>query len=99
MARRANLPNLTEFKIMEEEESFLLLDYKLYFNGQPEKDLWSSIITKLKTSLDNFVSKNLSFKRRILIANSLILSCIWYTAYILPPSKKQISEINPLITL
>ena len=98
IARRANLPDMDNYKIVEEQDAFTLLGYEIYPNGQPKKDLWPSTITKLKNSLNNLASRNLSFKGRILIANSLIISRIWYTAYILPPNKKQVSEINSLIT-
>ena len=45
------------------------------------------------------MQRNLSLKGKILIAKSLIISRIWYTAYLLPPNRKQITEINRLITL
>ncbi|CAG8774656.1 869_t:CDS:2, partial [Ambispora leptoticha] len=36
---------------------------------------------------------------KILVANSLILARIWYAAYLLPPNRKQVAEINRLITI
>ncbi|CAG8771408.1 27227_t:CDS:1, partial [Dentiscutata erythropus] len=56
-----------------------------------------STITKLKNTLFKLAARNLSFKSRILIAKSLILFHIWYTAYILSPRKKQISKTNDLM--
>jgi len=75
------------------------LGYNILTNGQPKKDLWTTTINKLKKSLDKLLNRNLSFKGKILIAKSLILSKIWYSAYLLPPSKKQVAEINRIMTL
>ncbi|CAG8654574.1 27496_t:CDS:2, partial [Dentiscutata erythropus] len=72
----------------------------LYIQEEKEfKNLWTDTINKLKVTLNNLALRNLSFKEKILVANSLVLSRIWYIAYILPPNKKQIAEINGLITL
>ncbi|CAG8586837.1 6532_t:CDS:2 [Cetraspora pellucida] len=42
-------------------------------------------------------SRNLFLKGCILLINALVVSKIWYTTYIQPPSCKQISDINKLI--
>ncbi|CAG8752400.1 12844_t:CDS:2, partial [Dentiscutata erythropus] len=76
IARRANLLDIIDFKVIEESDTFKLLGYEIYANGQPKKNLWPSTITKLKDILSKLIARNLSFKGRILIVKSLILSRI-----------------------
>ncbi|CAG8801400.1 20573_t:CDS:1, partial [Dentiscutata erythropus] len=40
MARRANLPDIIDFKVIEEPDTFKLLGYKIDAKGQPKKDLY-----------------------------------------------------------
>ncbi|CAG8693207.1 9961_t:CDS:2, partial [Ambispora leptoticha] len=59
----------------------------------------TTVITNIKNLTDKFSQRNLSFRKKILVANSLILARIWYAAYLLPLSRKQVAEINRLITI
>ena len=98
-ARRVELLEETQFKKLEEQEFITVLGYSIKNNSSSKKNLWHEIINKLKLSLEKLAYRNLLLKGRILLANSLILSKIWYIAYLLPPSKKQIADINRLVTL
>jgi exonuclease III len=98
IARRVELQNEEQFTKLEEHDSLVILGYNVLVNGQPKKDLWSITISKLKESLNKITNRNLSFKGKILIAKSLILSRIWYSAYLQPPSRKQAAEINRVIS-
>jgi hypothetical protein len=97
-ARRVELHNEDQFIKLEEQDTITILGYNVLINGQPKKDLWATTTNKLKGSLDKLSNRNLSFKGKILIANSLILSKIWYSAYLLPPNRKQVAEINRIIS-
>jgi hypothetical protein len=99
IARRVELTQTDQLCIVKEDELIATLGYNIYPNGLPKKDLWATIINSLKSSLDKLTNRNLSFKGKILLTKSLILSKIWYTAYLLPPNRKQVSEINRLISL
>jgi hypothetical protein len=92
------LRNEDQFIKLEEQDTITILGYNILINGQPKKDLWATTTNKLKGSLDKLSNRNLSFKGKILIANSLILSKIWYSAYLLPPNRKQVAEINRIIS-
>jgi exonuclease III len=99
VARRVELINEEQFIKLEEQDSLVILGYNILVNGQPKKDLWTTTINKLKEALNNITNRNLSFKGKILIAKSLILSKIWYSAYLQPPNRKQVAEINRVISL
>ncbi|CAG8553216.1 2665_t:CDS:2 [Ambispora leptoticha] len=89
IARRVELSNKNQFVKLEKQGTITILGYNILTNGQSKKDLWTTTINKLKKALDKLLNRNLSFKGKILIAKSLILSKIWYSAYLLPPSRKQ----------
>ena len=99
VARRVDLPNEDQFTKVEEQDTLTILGYNILTNGQTEKSLWPTTIQKLKKAIDKLEGRNLSFKGKIVIANALILSKIWYTAYLLPPGRKQVTEINRIISL
>ena len=99
VARRVDLPNEDQFTKVEEQDTLTILGYNVSTNGQTEKSLWPTTIQKLKKAIDKLEGRNLSFKGKIVIANALILSKIWYTAYLLPPGRKQVTEINRIISL
>jgi len=98
-AQRVELPNEEQFIKLEEQDTITILGYNILTNGQPKKDLWPTTLNKLKESLDRLTNRNLSFKGKILIAKSLILSKIWYSAYLLPPNRKQVADINRITSL
>ena len=75
-ARRVELSNEEQFVKLEEQDTITILGYNILINGLPKKDLWPITLNKLKESLDKFTNRNLSFKGKIPIAKSLILSKI-----------------------
>ena len=87
------------FKILENDNKNLkILGFELDIKGNISKDLWPQLTKKIQKNIQNFSARNLSFKGKILIAKSLLVSKIWYTAYLLPPSRKQLNTINTLIS-
>ena len=82
-ARSLELVGGENLKTISEQETITILGYEVHPNGLPKKDLWSSTINKLKSSFEKLASRNLSFKGKILLANSLIL------IYSIPTSSKQ----------
>ncbi|CAG8742625.1 13106_t:CDS:1, partial [Ambispora leptoticha] len=99
MARRVELTKENQFTKVAEQEAITILGYEIYSDGTPKKDLWTTVVTKIKSLTEKFSQRNLSFREKILVANSLILARIWYAAYLLPPSRKQVAEINRLVTI
>jgi exonuclease III len=99
VAHRVELPQAEQLYKVQEDELITTLGYTILPNGYPKKDLWTSTLNNLKSSLEKLTYRNLSFKGKILLSKSLILSKIWYTAYLLPPNRKQVAEINRLISV
>ncbi|CAG8809940.1 4938_t:CDS:2, partial [Gigaspora rosea] len=97
-ARRTELEGENAFKKLEEGENITVLGYTLSLTGQLYKDTWPQLIGKVKRIAESMSSRNLSYRGKILLAKSLLLSRIWYTAYILPPSYKQSKELNELMS-
>ncbi|CAG8480860.1 25629_t:CDS:1 [Dentiscutata erythropus] len=89
---------MENFKLLKQDETISILGYSVNDKGYAPSSLWPNTIQKLKQILDNLNTQNLSLKGRILTVNTLIISRIWYTATLLPPSYKQISELNKLIS-
>ena len=98
IAQRVELRNENQFIKSDKDDSITILGYKILTNGQPKKNLWITTINSFKNSLDKLSNRNLSFKRKILVAKTLILSKVWYSAYLLPPNRKQTAEINRIIS-
>ena len=97
-AERVVLRNEDQFKKVPEQETFKILGYEINRNGLAKKDLWSQVIASMKRRIEKLKLRDLSYKGKILIANALILSKVWYAAYILNPSRKHIAEINGIIS-
>ncbi|CAG8618959.1 9617_t:CDS:2 [Ambispora leptoticha] len=93
MARRVELTKEKQFTKIAKQEAITILGYEIYSNGTHKKDLWTTVTTKIKNLTDKFSQRNLSFRGKILVANSLVLARIWYAAYLLPPSRKQILNL------
>ena len=72
-ARSFKLVGKKNLKTISEQETITILGYEVYLNGLLKRDLWSSIINKLKNSFKKLASRNLLFKDKILLANFLIL--------------------------
>ncbi|CAG8603075.1 13816_t:CDS:1 [Ambispora leptoticha] len=99
IARRVELPNQNRFKLSSEDQnSFTILGYTVDIEGHPAKTLWSEVTKKIKNRIQDLTLRNLSFKGKILASKTLLISKIWYLAYLLPPTRKQLNEINSLIT-
>jgi hypothetical protein len=97
-ARSIKLSEEACFKKLRKQDNITVLGYNITANGTPKKTLWQEAINKLKLNLEKLTYRNLSLKGKIILANSLLLSKIWYVAYLTPPNKKQVAEINRLIT-
>jgi hypothetical protein len=95
---RVELENESHFMKTTEQETLTILGYEVNTKGIPKKDLWTATIAKIKKTLEKLSNRNLSFRGKILLAKALILSRIWYAAYLIPLNKKQIAEINRLMT-
>ena len=98
MARSEELPNQQNFKIASNNDSLRILGYEVDSRGNPKKRLWEELTDSIKCKIEKLKSRNLSFKGKILIAKALSVSKIWYLAYLLPPSRKQLDKINILIS-
>ncbi|CAG8826430.1 5344_t:CDS:1, partial [Gigaspora rosea] len=96
-AKNTQLSGMENFKILKQNETVTILGYTVNNKGYAPNSLWSNTIQRLKQIADNINSRNLSLKGRILIVNTLIISRIWYMATLLPPSSKQIVELNKII--
>jgi len=91
---RVELENEKDFNKITEEETVKILGYEVTRDGLAPKNFWPRYITKIKKLIEQYSSRNLSLRGKILVANSLILYRIWYASYICPPNRKQILEIN-----
>src|SRR6185295_7540263 len=98
MARSEELPNQQNFKIASNNDSLRILGYEVDSRGNPKKRLWEELTDSIKYKIEKLKLRNLSFKGKILIAKALLISKIWYLAYLLPLSRKQLDKINTLIS-
>ncbi|CAG8774887.1 14438_t:CDS:2, partial [Gigaspora rosea] len=73
-ARRSEIEEARSFKTLQENESFKILGYKINAERQLDKSTWPKAIKKIKEIIKNMKSCNLSFRGRILIAKSLLVS-------------------------
>jgi len=86
-----------KFKMLSDNEPVRALGYELDSQGRISKNTWPEMILKVKAMLEKLSQRNLSIKGRILIIKTLVLSKIWYVAYLAPPSRKQLTEIDNLV--
>src|SRR5260364_158463 len=91
------LPEEERFEKLEENGTIRILGFEVNKKGQPNKSLWDNLTTKLKKLAESMKRRGLSFKGRIIIAKSLLLSRVWFASYILPPNRKQLAKINEII--
>ena len=73
-ASQTILPGERNFDKLEKNGTIKILGFEVDKKGQPSKTLWENITTKLKKLTENMKRRGLSFKGRILIAKSLLLS-------------------------
>jgi len=82
---RVVLRNENLYKKVLEQEAVKVLGYEVNRDSSAKKELWAKVITNMKKQIEKLKSRDLSFKGKILVAKVLILSKVWYTAYILNP--------------
>ncbi|CAG8780011.1 4245_t:CDS:2, partial [Gigaspora rosea] len=76
-ARRVELKGESQYEKADEQETIKVLGCDLQIDGSPQKDLWTLAIKKMKSSLETYGKRNLSYREKILVAKALILSKIW----------------------
>ncbi|CAG8539044.1 1372_t:CDS:2 [Ambispora leptoticha] len=96
-AAQTALPGEGSFDKLDENGSIRILGFEVNKEGQPSKTLWDRITIKLKKLTESMKQRGLSFKGKILIAKSLLLSRVWFASYILPPNRKQLNKINEIM--
>src|SRR6185437_8699561 len=93
-----NLLGEEQYEKISEQTSFKVLGFEVLRDGSPKQRLWEETINKIKAQVEKLNARNLLFKGKIMLAKSLVLSRMWYAAYILPPKRKHVSAINDLIS-
>ncbi|CAG8750332.1 9990_t:CDS:1, partial [Ambispora leptoticha] len=97
-ASRVELPDQAKFNLLLDTQSNItILAFTVDTRGNSDKVLWSNTIKKIKDKIQDLSQRNLSFKGKILATKMLLISKIWYSAYLLPPTRKQLNEIDSLI--
>ncbi|CAG8629295.1 3869_t:CDS:1, partial [Scutellospora calospora] len=71
--QKINLTSETNLNKISEDGNIIVLGYTVDTRGNSKKNLWKNMISKIKKLTEKYSQQNLSFKRRILIANSLLL--------------------------
>ena len=97
-ARRVQLLGMENFQTKAPDSIITILGYETNIEETSSKDLWQKMTKKIKKKIDHLSTRNLSFKGKILVAKTLLISKIWYLAYLLPPSRKQLNELSSIIT-
>jgi hypothetical protein len=97
-AKRVHLANSETLQIHKDNNSLTILGYEIDIKGNSSKEIWHDTIKKIKKKLNYLSMQNLSFKGKILLIKSLVISKMWYLSYLLPPSRKQLNDINSEIT-
>ncbi|CAG8759796.1 16415_t:CDS:1, partial [Gigaspora rosea] len=77
-ARRFEAEEISSYKILREDETVTVLGYNLNIEGRLESGCWPKNIKRIKEIIEGMRGRNLSFRGKILIAKSLIISRIWY---------------------
>ena len=88
---------LSKYSIMGKGERITILGFHFNENLEMHQRTWTDLIGKLKKKLILMSTRALSLKGRSLTANSLLVSKIWHTSYIVPPLLKQVDEIQVLL--
>ncbi len=65
--------------------------------GDPHQQNWRGKISQIARALEEWGDCDLTMLGRVTVANTHILSKIWYLAEIDPPQKREIKQINRLI--
>ncbi|CAG8672704.1 3429_t:CDS:1, partial [Paraglomus brasilianum] len=97
IADGTKLKDQEQFTKIGEGNTVRILGYEVQANGLPKRDMWTKIIKQMEKNLERLSGRNLTFVGKILMANALVLSKIWYGAYLAPPTGKQIATINELL--
>ncbi|CAG8587178.1 1145_t:CDS:1, partial [Ambispora leptoticha] len=97
-ANRVELTDQSRFNLQtNSQNNITILGFTVDYKGQADRNLWSNTIKKIKNKIQDLSQRNLSFKGKILATKMLLISKIWYSAYLLPPTRKQLNEIDSLI--
>jgi hypothetical protein len=62
--------------------------------GGKKEEFWSKIISKINTDILNWEKRDLSFKGKVLVINTILLAKVWYGARVLGIPNTTIKKIN-----
>ncbi|CAG8513216.1 26733_t:CDS:2 [Racocetra persica] len=88
------------YKLLVGNETTKLLGFTIDGKGQLEENFWEKMAENIKKTMQTIDEHEFSpdDKMRIVrITKSHLLSKIWYTAYLLPPTTSQFNRLNDLI--
>ncbi|CAG8707436.1 7619_t:CDS:1, partial [Cetraspora pellucida] len=76
MAKMISLPNQNLFKIATEDSQLRILEFEVNFKGDLPKQVWERITQDIKNKIEKISTRNLSFKEKILLSKSFLISKI-----------------------
>lgn len=65
--------------------------------GTDSNKHWAGVITRIRNDIEKWEQRFLSFKGKLLVINTILLSKLWYGGRILAIKKQTIKELNTLI--
>ncbi|OBZ81689.1 hypothetical protein A0J61_10262, partial [Choanephora cucurbitarum] len=77
--------------------AFRYLGFYICYTVAQRQSVESMLLEKIKTQIQVFSSRSLSFRGRASVANTLILSKLWFTLRILNPPKRFFVKVRSLI--
>src|SRR6266487_389681 len=86
------------FTNLQEDKTIVSLGFPIKNGKLDYKGLWTKLINRMKSKIDQVSYRNLSIRGKVLVAKSLILSKIWYFVPAAPPNHKIKHEITSLIS-
>ena len=69
----------------------------VYSSNIPPESRFGAIIEKIQQRMMRWQSRHPSLMARVLIANTLLSSCIWFFAYFLVPTAQQLNTLDAVI--
>ncbi|KAI8373273.1 hypothetical protein BD560DRAFT_304057, partial [Blakeslea trispora] len=77
--------------------AFRYLGFYISYTVGQRQTIESTLLEKIKTQIQIFTSRSLSLRGRASVANTLILSKLWFTVRILNPPKSFFDKVRSLI--
>src|SRR6185369_601308 len=92
VSRRRGLADI--YRLAAPDEKITILGFHFTPKFEMFPDTWTKLQQKLQQKLETIETRDISLKGRVLTANVLLASKIWYTSYVHQPTMAQADKIQ-----